>query len=98
MGPLIPNLSAPTAPLRELLKEENRLRRYPAHQEAFNDIKVSISSTVTLMYFDQKKVTTLQVDVSMKGLGAALIQDGRPVKPLQMLKKDIPTSKENYKL
>ena len=34
---------------------------------------------VTLTYFDPKKETILQVGASMKGLGAALTQDHKPV-------------------
>jgi len=53
MGPFIPNLSTLTAPLRELLKENHQNVWSPAHQEAYN--KDSISSEVTLTYFDPRK-------------------------------------------
>ena len=79
MGPFIPNLSTLTAPLRELLKESHQFDWSPAHQEAYNKIKDSISSEVTLTYFDPKKEITLQVDASLKGLGAVLLQDNKPV-------------------
>ena len=79
MGPFIPNLSTLTAPLRELLKESHQFDWSPAHQEAYNNIKDSISSEVTLTYFDPKKEITLQVDASLKGLGAVLLQDNKPV-------------------
>ena len=79
MGPFIPNLSTLTAPLRELLKEDNRFKWYAAHQESFNKIKDSISNEITLTYFDPMKETILQVDASMKGLGAAVTQDRKPV-------------------
>ena len=39
----------------------------------------SISSEVTLTYCDPKKEITLQVDASLKGLGAALLLDNKPV-------------------
>jgi len=79
MGPFIPNLSTLTAPLRELLKESHQFDRSPAHQEAYNKVKDSISSEVTLTYFDPKKEIILQVDASLKGLGAALLQGNKPV-------------------
>ena len=79
MGPFIPNLSTLTGPLHELLKEDNRFKWYAAHQESFNKIKDSISNEITLTYFDPMKETILQVDASMKGLGAALKQDRKPV-------------------
>lgn len=65
------NANTLTAPLNELLKEENRLSWYPAQQKVLNDV----SSTVTLAYFHTMGETTLQVDASMRGLGAALRQD-----------------------
>ena len=34
---------------------------------------------MTLCYFDVRKPVTIQVDASGKGLGAALLQEGRPV-------------------
>ena len=74
MGPFIPNLSTLTAPLRELLKENHQFVWSPAHQEAYNKIKDSISST-----FDPRKEITLQVDASLKGRGAVLLQDNKPV-------------------
>ena len=79
MGSFIPNLSTLTAPLRELLKESCHFDWSPAHQEAYNKVKDSISGEVTLTYFDPKKEITLQVDASLKGLGAALLQDNKPV-------------------
>ena len=100
MGPFIPNVSTLIAPPRELSKEKNRLRWYPAHQVALNDITDSVSSTVTLTYFDPKKETTLRVDASIKAVGATLIQDANqslsPAIPLQMLKKGMPILKESY--
>jgi len=79
MGPFIPNLSTLTAPLQELLKESHQFDWSPAHQEAYNKIKDSISSEVTLTYLDPKKEIMLQVDTSLKGLGTALLQDYKPV-------------------
>ena len=75
-------MSTLTAPLSELLKEDNHFKWYVAHQESFksfNKIKDSISNEITLTYFDPMKETILQVDASMKGLGAALTQDRKPV-------------------
>ena len=72
MGPFIPNLSTLTAPLWELLKESHPLDWSPEHQDVYNKIKDSISSKVTLTYFHLKKEIALQVDASLKGLGAVL--------------------------
>lgn len=79
MGPFIPNLSTLTAPLRDLLKDNKVFTWSANYQAAFEQIKKSITDTTTLTYFDDKKEVTLQVDASIKGLGAALLQDGKPV-------------------
>ena len=79
MGPFIPNLSSLTAPLREMSKKGTIFDWTPAHDEAFEKIKKSITEEVTLAYFDAAKPVTLQVDASTKGLGAALLQDNKPI-------------------
>ena len=77
MDPFIPtwvpsNLSALTAPLRELLKESHQFDWGSAHKEAYNKIKDSISSEVTVTSFDPKEISLL-VDMSLNGLGATLV-------------------------
>ena len=75
----IPNLSAQTAPLRELVKDEAVFDWTPAHQNVFDQIKNSISDNVSLAYFDPREDITLQVDASLQGLGAVLLQRDRPI-------------------
>ena len=48
-------------------------------QEAFEAIKVVITTAPVLAYFDKNKKHYIQTDASLKGLGAALLQDGHPV-------------------
>ena len=79
MGPFIPNLSSITAPLREILKKKNTFEWNENYQRAFDEVKQAISEEITLNYFDSTKEVVLQVDDSTKGLGAALIQEGKPV-------------------
>ena len=79
MGPFIPSLSSLTAPLRELVKKGNTFEWTPSHQKAFETIKTKISEKTTLAYYDPAKKVVLQVDASMKGLGATLIQEGKPI-------------------
>ena len=38
-----------------------------------------ITSAPALAYFDNTKETVLNVDASIKGLGAVIMQDGKPV-------------------
>lgn len=70
----IPNLSSLNAPLREIRKQEEWSWTEKA-KKAFQDVKNTLTSTTVLKYFDVKKPVRVTVDASMKGLGAALLQE-----------------------
>ena len=75
MPPSIPHLSQYTADLRELTKKNSDFEWTASHQK----VKDRICEEVTLLYFNPSKEVTLQVDASGVGLGATLLQDGKPV-------------------
>lgn len=52
-----------------------------SYDSAFAKVKAIITGTPgpTLAYYDVSREVTLQVDVSQPGLGAVLLQEGRPV-------------------
>ena len=50
-----------------------------ACQEAFIKVKKNIAEAPLLIYFNPDKELVLQVDSSKDGLGAALLQDGKPI-------------------
>ena len=79
MAPFIPNLSAMSDPLRNLLKKGTDFLWSPFHSTAFEKIKKSICRQVSLTYFDPRKETVVQVDASLRGLGSALVQEGKVV-------------------
>ena len=79
MAPFIPNLSALSEPLRNLLKKGTDFHWSPSHSTAFEKIKQAICRQVSLTYFDPKKETVLQVDASLRGFGSALVQEGKVV-------------------
>lgn len=74
-----PNVSEVTAPLRQLLIKTNEFVWDTPQSQAFNRVKDIITKSPVLAYFDPQKQLTLQVDASKYGLGAALLQDGRPI-------------------
>ena len=79
MAPFIPKLADQTAPLRALTKKDVPFEWNSSLQKVFENIKASICKDIALTYFDVTKPTTIQVDASKIGIGAALLQDGRPI-------------------
>ena len=79
MSPFIPKLAEHTDPLRALNKKDVDWQWTPSHDKAFQQLKTMICDECTLTYFDPKQPTVIQVDASLKGLGAALIQNGKPI-------------------
>ena len=75
----IPNLSQHTAPLRAIEKKGNDFYWDANLQNCFDNIKSLVAADVTLSYYDRSKPITIQTDYSKQGLGAVLLQDGRPV-------------------
>lgn len=72
----IPNLSELNAPLRHLKKQDSEWSWGQEEETAFRKIKEALSSKPLLKYYDVTKPIILSVDASMKGLGAAAMQDG----------------------
>lgn len=79
LGKFIPNLSDVAAPLRKLTHKDTAWCWYHQHQEAFDTLKSCLTTPPVLSYYDVKKPVTLTCDASCFGLGAACMQDGRPV-------------------
>jgi len=75
LAPFIPNLSEQTSPMRSLLKKDVDFVFTATHEQAFKRVKECISEATTLRYYDPRLPTKIQVDASLKGLGAALIQE-----------------------
>ena len=72
-------LSKLVEPIRELSKEKVTFNWGPEHQPAFTLMKKEIAKAPILAYHNPKKQTVLQTDASIKGLGAYLLQDEKPV-------------------
>ena len=75
----IPNLSQHTAPLREIEKKGVDFYWDVNLQNCFENIKELVAADVTLSYYDRSKPVKIQTDWSKQGIGAVLLQDGRPV-------------------
>ena len=75
----IPKLSQICEPLTALLKDAVDFRMTEKEKRAVDCIKETISLDAELRYFDSTKPAVIQCDASYSGLGAVLLQDGKPV-------------------
>lgn len=75
----IPHMSTVAAPLRDLLKKDALWCWNTEHQNAFDNLKKLVSNAPTLKFFDPSEQIVVQSDASKDGLGACLLQKGRPV-------------------
>jgi transposase InsO family protein len=89
----VPNFSDKAKPLRDLLKKDVPFVWHEDHEHTYNDLKKAVTSDCCLQYYDPDKLTVLEVDASMKGLGACLLQDNKPV---AYASKSLSTAQSNY--
>ena len=66
-------------PIRELVKEKVPFNWGPEHEESFTMLKREMNEAPVLAYCNPWKETVLQTDTSIKGLGACLLQEEKPV-------------------
>ena len=76
MGTFIANLSHHTEPLRAMLKKDNVYHWEEQQTQSFQQVKTLIAkaNNTLLRYYDRNLPVTVQVDASLRGLGACLIQ------------------------
>ena len=79
MAKFLPNLAEDLEPIRKLTHKEVVWEWSKECKEAFQVIKKKLTSAPILSYYDPDKELTIQVDSSKDGIGAALIQEGRPI-------------------
>ena len=87
------NLAIKTAVLRDLTKKESAFVWGPEHQKTFDSLKETIATAAALAYFDSSKPVIIQTDASKRGVGATLLQDGRPV---AYARKSLTETESNY--
>lgn len=97
LSPFIPNLAEKASVLRDLLKEDVTFLWEPHHAVAFENLKKTISDQSTLKYFDVNKMPIIMTDASIKGIGAALLQDDNgTTKPVAYASKTLSQTEKNY--
>ena len=89
----LPNLSDVLHPLLNLTKKDVPWIWSEFHQSAFERVKVMVTSTPILAFYDVNKELTLENDASEYGLGSVLLQEGRPV---AFASRSLSSSEMNY--
>ena len=74
-----PELASLSEPLRFLTRKNAIFEWTQQHTKAFERIKQTLTKEQELAHFDPEKETVNQTDASIKGLGACLLQEGKPV-------------------
>ncbi|KAL1446775.1 hypothetical protein WDU94_005665, partial [Cyamophila willieti] len=79
LAQFIPNLSAISAPLRELTKDKSEWMWSSHHEERYQKLKCLIANRPVLRYFDASKQLVIETDASKEGLGSCLLIENQPV-------------------
>ena len=93
VGKFIPDLSRKAAPLRLLQNAETAWHWDKPQQDAFEQLKCDVASTPVLNFYSCEAPVTVSVDASAYGLGACLLQGGKPV---AYASRSLTASEKNY--
>ncbi|CAM4713618.1 unnamed protein product [Leuciscus chuanchicus] len=74
-----PHLSDQCEPLRKLTHKDSEWNWTEQHEEAFHKLKDTIAQAPVLKFYSPDEELTVQCDASDTGLGAALMQRGKPI-------------------
>ncbi|KAL5017694.1 hypothetical protein ScPMuIL_005222, partial [Solemya velum] len=79
MARFLPDLAGKLEPIRALTKKDTPFIWSEQCEKAFTTLKKSLTESPVLAYFDSRKEVVIQVDSSQHGIGAVLLQEGRPI-------------------
>ena len=95
LAKFVPHFSEITAPLRELLLRDIEFRwDDDKHGRALRQLKEMLISAPVLGYYDVSKPVIIQCDASSSGLGAVLLQEGKPIEYAS--RAMTPTERDSY--
>lgn len=89
--------SATAAAMTDLLKKSDRFKWTPEAQQAFDSLKISLTTAPVLKHPDFSKHFFIQCDASMMGVGGVLFQliDGDE-HPVAFMSKKLNSAQRNY--
>ena len=79
LSKFMPRLSDLMMPIRKLMHKDIEWNWGKEQSNALKEIKHVITNAPVLAFFNQNKQLTIQCDASKSGLGAVLLQDGKPL-------------------
>ena len=79
LAKFLPKLSTVMEPIRRLTKQDVEFKWSEEQDKAMDEIKKLVTTASILAYYDSKKELLIQCDASSTGLGAVLLQDGKPL-------------------
>ena len=79
LSKFIPGYSEITTPLRRLLRDNVDFAWMESQEKAFETLKQALTKPAILTYYDVSNPILIQTDASQNGVGAVLLQEGRPV-------------------
>ena len=79
MSRFLPSLSATLEPIRALTRKHQPWNWSSECEDAFRKVKTQLTNTPVLAYFDPNVDLVLQTDSSKDGVGAVLLQKGKPI-------------------
>ena len=79
MSRFLPDLAETLEPIRKLTRKDEEWNWTTQCEEAWKTLKDQLTKAPILSYFDPEKELVVQVDSSKDGLGAVLLQEGKPI-------------------
>ena len=79
LSKFLPQLSELSEPLRQLAKKDVAFVWDSVHDQAFAKLKQLVTAPPVLKFYEPDKELVIQCDAIETGLGAALMQEGRPL-------------------
>ena len=79
LAKFLPRLSTIMEPIRRLTRQDCNWEWGEEQETAMSQLKRLLTTAPLLAYYDPAKKLTIQCDASSTGLGAALMQEGKPL-------------------